>query len=124
MFTFYNGDVEWNLCFNELLNTFVTLYSWCPSFSANINNIFLSFDLEDTRNIVNDAHYQNNYKSFINNDEKGYNNKLPKTVEGVKNTEIFSLARSSKSVQLFDPSFWEDNKYFILETEIENGEIL
>lgn len=122
MFTFYNGDVKWNLCFNELLNTFVTLYSWYPSFSANINNIFLSFDLEDTRNIVNDAHYQNNYKSYINNNEEGYNNKLPQTIQEVENATIFSLAYSSKSIQLFDSWFWEDNKYFILETKSENGE--
>jgi hypothetical protein len=44
MFTFYNEDKEWNLCYNEILQRFVTFYSWIPSFSANIDNIYFSFD--------------------------------------------------------------------------------
>ena len=42
MFTFYDDiykDEEkvWNLCFNELLNQFITFYSWIPSYSENID---------------------------------------------------------------------------------------
>lgn len=49
MFTFYDDinsieEKAWNLCYNELLNKFITFYSWIPSFSENINNIFFSFD--------------------------------------------------------------------------------
>lgn len=49
MFTFYDnlyGQQEkvWNLCWNELLKTFVTFYSWVPSFMENINNVPFSFD--------------------------------------------------------------------------------
>jgi hypothetical protein len=44
MFTFYNGDKEWNLCYNENLKKFITFYSWFPSYSANINNVFFSFN--------------------------------------------------------------------------------
>jgi hypothetical protein len=44
LFTFYNEDKEWNLCYNEVLQKFVTFYSWTPSFSANIDNIYFSFD--------------------------------------------------------------------------------
>jgi len=53
MFTFYNGDTSWNLCYNEYLKIFTTFYSWTPSYSENIDNIFISFDLEDTKNIIN-----------------------------------------------------------------------
>lgn len=40
MFTFYNYDKEWNLCFNERQNLWVTRYDWIPLFSSNINNAF------------------------------------------------------------------------------------
>lgn len=49
MFTFYDNTVGfeekvWNICFNELLDCFVTFYSWLPSYSQNIDNIYFSFD--------------------------------------------------------------------------------
>lgn len=49
MFTFYDDlykDEEkvWNLCYNELLNQFVTFYSWIPSYSENIDTQFFTFD--------------------------------------------------------------------------------
>ena len=49
MFTFYDDiykDEEkvWNLCYNELLNNFITFYSWIPSYSANIDTKYFSFD--------------------------------------------------------------------------------
>ena len=49
MFTFYDNTVGfeekvWNVCFNEILNTWVTFYSWLPSYSENIDNMYFSFD--------------------------------------------------------------------------------
>lgn len=44
MFTFYNRDKVWNLCYNERLEKWITKYSWTPLASENINNIFLSLD--------------------------------------------------------------------------------
>ena len=46
MFTFYNfvEGKEWNICFNERLNKWITKYSWTPLYSENINNIFYSLD--------------------------------------------------------------------------------
>lgn len=49
MFTFYDQkygfeDKAWNLCYNEITKSFVTFYSWLPSYSANIDNIFFTFD--------------------------------------------------------------------------------
>lgn len=49
MFTFYDNTVGfeekvWNICFNEILNTWVTFYSWLPSYSENIDNMYFSFD--------------------------------------------------------------------------------
>ena len=42
-FTLKYGELQWNLCWNELLNKWVTKYSWFPEFSENINNIFYTF---------------------------------------------------------------------------------
>lgn len=46
MFTFYNftEGKEWNLCFNERMNKWITKYSWTPLYSENINNVFYSLD--------------------------------------------------------------------------------
>lgn len=54
MFTYYDstrGDVEtkWHLCFNEQLNKWITQYSWYPVESANIHNVWFSFDRESAK---------------------------------------------------------------------------
>lgn len=49
MFTFYNGEKIWNICYNELLNKWITRYSWTPLLSENIDNAFFSYDLLKTR---------------------------------------------------------------------------
>lgn len=54
MFTFYNyvngfEEVAWNICFNEVLNKWITFYSWLPSASENIGNIFFSFDYNTSK---------------------------------------------------------------------------
>lgn len=45
MFTFYNEDKCWNLCYNERIGKFITKYSWTPVLSENIQNSFLSFNI-------------------------------------------------------------------------------
>ena len=54
MFTFYDNtygfeEKVWNLCWNELLQKFVTFYSWVPSYMENINNIPFSFNRETSK---------------------------------------------------------------------------
>ena len=44
MFTFYNGDNTWNMCYNERQSLWVTRYSWLPMFSGNIDNSFYSIE--------------------------------------------------------------------------------
>lgn len=46
MFTFYNDDeeTEWNICYNERIQKWITRYSWIPLYSENVNNIFYSLD--------------------------------------------------------------------------------
>lgn len=56
MFTFYDQkygfeDKAWNLCYNELLKQWTTFYSWIPSDSENIDNIFFSFNRDVSKQI-------------------------------------------------------------------------
>ena len=57
MFTFYDDintleEKAWNLCYNEVLQKFITFYSWIPSYSENIDNIFFSFDRNTSKVIT------------------------------------------------------------------------
>lgn len=56
LFTFYDDlygfeEKVWNLCFNEILGKWITQYSWVPSYSANIDNIFFTFDRNTSKEI-------------------------------------------------------------------------
>lgn len=55
MFTFYNDEKKWNLCYNERQDLWVTRYSWIPLFSANIDNAFYTMPLiqYDSKPIAN-----------------------------------------------------------------------
>ena len=43
LFVFSYNKQQWHLCWNELLNHWVTRNTWFPEFSENINNIFYTF---------------------------------------------------------------------------------
>ena len=72
MFTFYDNtygfeEKVWNLCWNELLNTFVTFYSWVPSYMENINNIPFSFNRDTSKWIakLGTSHCDNSFADGI-----------------------------------------------------------
>ena len=72
MFTFYDNTYSfeekvWNLCWNELLNTFVTFYSWVPSYMENINNIPFSFNRDTSKWIakLGTSHCDNSFADGI-----------------------------------------------------------
>lgn len=54
LFTFYDildpiNERAWNLCWNELSQVFTTFYSWLPSYSENIDNMFFTFNRETSK---------------------------------------------------------------------------
>ena len=64
IFTFYDDiykDEEnvWSLCYNELLDQFITFYSWVPSFSENIDTKFFTFNRETSKglSLLNKCNY-------------------------------------------------------------------
>lgn len=106
MFTFYNGiqtdkEMAWNICYNEILDKWITYYSWIPSHSANIDNIYFSFN-RDTSKVVS-SNYQN---IRINTD--GLDSRINDYIQG--NTEDIHLG----NLQVID-------KYDSIGFEIMNG---
>ena len=72
MFTFYDNtygfeEKVWNLCWNELLEKFITFYSWVPSFMENINNVPFSFDRNVSKWIakLGTSHSENSFADGI-----------------------------------------------------------
>lgn len=88
LFTFYDNtygfeEKVWNLCWNELLQKFITFYSWVPSYMENINNIPFSFDRNTSKWVakLGTSHTESSFADgitlsnvVINNDvdENGY----------------------------------------------------
>lgn len=72
LFTFYDNtygfeEKVWNLCWNEVLNKWVTFYSWVPSYSENIQNQYFSFDRNTSKWVakLGTSHHQNSFADGI-----------------------------------------------------------
>ena len=72
MFTFYDNtygfqEKVWNLCWNEVMQKFVTFYSWVPSFMENIDNIPFSFNRDVSKWIakLGVSHSENSFADGI-----------------------------------------------------------
>lgn len=72
MFTFYDNtygfeEKVWNLCWNEILEKFITFYSWVPSYMENINNIPFSFNRDTSKWIakLGTSHADNSFSDGI-----------------------------------------------------------
>ena len=68
MFTFYDNlygfeEKCWNLCYNEYTQQFQTFYSWIPSYSENIDNIYFSFN-RDTSKWISKLGLSNNISNM------------------------------------------------------------
>ena len=48
----WERGTEWSLCYNEDQQMFTTFYDWIPVESANIDNIYFSFDREQCNDIA------------------------------------------------------------------------
>lgn len=72
MFTFYDNtygfeEKVWNLCWNELLQKFITFYSWVPSYMENINNVPFSFNRDTSKWVakLGTSHTENSFADGI-----------------------------------------------------------
>ena len=101
MFTFYNStygfqEKAWNLCWNEILQQFVTFYSWIPSYSANIDNQFYSFNRDTSKAITKLSGYDgiyfnydnDNFTNIINLTKESFSSNFVITIQGINNRFI------------------------------------
>ena len=132
MFTFYDDiykDEEkvWNLCFNELLNQFITFYSWIPSYSENIDTQFFSFNRNTSKELtlLEKCNYSisNNSGVLVNNpilfESIDENNNIIYTSELHYIDTNKDNTYSNISFKL-EKDHWENYKWF----KIENNNIL
>ena len=68
-FVFKYGEQKWHLCWNEILEKWVTRYSWFPEFSENINNIFYTFANNNVHNFAQNYLYKHGFAGTL--EEKG-----------------------------------------------------
>lgn len=88
MFTFYNytENAEWNFCFNERMNKWITRYSWTPLYSENINNSFYSLDKKRAE-VLSYIYDNRNTEYGIHTTENQWSGEI--SIDG--NTEVFTL---------------------------------
>ncbi len=83
MFTFYDNlygfeEKVWNLCYNELMQKWITFYSWVPSYSENIYNQYFSFDRNTSKWIskLGVSHHGNDFSDGVTLSENVFANTL------------------------------------------------
>ena len=83
MFTFYDNlhgfeEKIWNLCYSEILQTWITFYSWVPSYSENIYNQYFSFNRDTSKWIskLGVSHHGNDFSDGITLSENVFANTL------------------------------------------------
>ena len=105
MFTFYDNlhnfeEKVWNICYNEYTNLWTTFYSWVPSYSANIHNIFFSFD-RNTSKWISKA-WETNTGNFIGlNDYDTDENKIYPYIKIIKVNNLYNIDYTQPVGELF-----------------------
>lgn len=134
MFTFYNYETgkEWNLCYNERADLWVTRYTWTPLYSENINNIFWSFDKKRAEVLACIYNNKNTDRGLrtSNNTLYTYEYATDLSLEGYDLAEDFTvdvlevksskLVDSQEVIQYYDPSIVKINGHHL---SIDNASI-
>lgn len=117
IFTFYDDinaveDKAWSLCYNEDTNvkTFTTFYSWLPSYSANIDNIFFTFDRQASKELAMLYDYQGKLK-LSSDDGYSYSDLhlFNKDAASIKNSNICKAHITYTGTSDYELAI--DNKY-------------
>lgn len=129
MFTFYDDiykDEEkvWNLCFNELMDCFITFYSWVPVASENIDTQFFSFNRNTSKwlSLLHNSNYAISENTGVlvdspilqlSEDGEYYYTYLHYTAAGFDyNTQ---LAIDNKITYALEEDHWKNSNYFTIE---------
>lgn len=127
MFTFYDNlqgfeEKVWNICWNEMLQMFVTFYSWVPSYMENINNLPFSFNRNTSKWIakLGISHADNSFADGITLTNNIMENDWTSAEKGTEatsfNAEIMKSSKSLETVLLKAGSDWT-----VTDLNYENG---
>lgn len=115
MFTFYDNlqgfeEKVWNICWNEILQMFVTFYSWVPSYMENINNLPFSFNRNTSKWIakLGTSHADNSFADGITLTNNIMENTWSGTSGGTGNTSF--KAEIMKTNAQMEATLLEPNK--------------
>lgn len=145
MFTFYDNTIGfeekvWNICYNEIINQWVTFYSWLPSYSASIDNIYFSFDRNTSKWIskIGMSHADNSFsngivlsENVIKKDSKKIGKftltgiELPDLKTGIDHTFNFTIERDNFGFhKLFKIVKEGDGQYLYLQDNVTYESLL
>lgn len=124
MFTFYDNlygfeEKAWNLCYNETMQKFITFYSWMPSYSANIHNVFFTFDRKTSKDISKLWSTLNNDSIQLTKNEISIN--VPGTTVGtlsLANKRLPKLGTPTVTFTLERDSLGNYKNFEIVETQV------
>ena len=128
MFTFYDNtygfeEKVWNLCWSELLEKFITFYSWVPAMMEDINNIPFSFDRNVSKWIakLGTSHANNSFSdgitltnTVINNyytNDKTDDKDINKAVDNYNFNFTYTCISGEKRTITYDIRKDKDNGY-------------
>lgn len=145
MFTFYDNTVGfeekvWNICYNEMINQWMTFYSWVPSYSASIDNIYFSFDRNTSKWISklgitkSDNSFSNGIVLTENRFKRGQKKigkftitgiNVPDVKTGVSTDYVYTLQRDNFGYyKLFEIKHEGDGYWLYLQDEVNYDDLL
>ena len=125
MFTYYNDDKIWNICYNEVLGKWVTRYSWTPLLSENIDYSLFSFDLNKAKifGIINTNLNRSNKDQMMTISYNGDGSPICK-----KDVELLITSKIQEPYNMFNIKnvcinayYWDEKNCCVTHKEIYNN---
>lgn len=91
----WKQGTTWSLCYNEQTQTFTTFYDWYPVSSANVDNVFFSFDKDIIDQVLQ------NETEVIKLDKSADNFKIEGFYKEDINKHIIDKSFSNKTVEFY-----------------------
>lgn len=113
MFTFYDditesnelGEAiksrEWNLCYNEKLELWITRYSWTPLISENIGNVYFSYNKDSSKQISEvSSSWEESYTSYGIVLKNCYTKNYPEGLSGIEDISNYATSVNYPGVEI------------------------
>lgn len=116
---FWQPGVQWSLCYNCESGVFTTFYDWIPLESANINNIFFSFDKDAIDELISQEYTSTEEDmSALSVDVFEINrNTVDPSFNNVSNSYYVHLSSPSEKIKIPVPSGYTNFRFYIRELD-------